>query len=1588
MTRKWLRSLITSSLFWCFAFSSITANYQQVRQIDFNFTQDYGTRSIFVPLGLDDQFQFDRRDFNSDAATLSFYPLTRDQVLDALIHRQYMLEWYFDFDQSTPNYQTTIGQLADYNYVLPSSAVSGNAWWIRAQDNGREQYALVTKPTFGAVVKNGQENLTLWVQDLATGQANLSGRVQIYNLQEKINLLYQTDFVNGEIITLPDFTNADVIVVTTETDAWTIIPLQINGVYLPRDDGPYNYGDNHPFDPTARGSDLIYHANNYHYAFTDKPLYQRGQTVYFKAFLRRDDDARLSVVTDPITVSIKDPNDYKKVLWSETYTPDEFGGIDGHFKIPDHYEYGYYSINFGNQASAYFQISEYVKPEYELTSEWIYDNNDKKFASDYGREIIITGDQLQAAITGHSLAGHAMNGASFEYCFEKGWLYGWDQNEPDCQQWQWAMFDDEGKATLEIPTNLPKQKEDYDHYPTDYEDYHLIVRYGDGVSEPTISHQNISIHYTPFIVQLATNDNETWYFQANDTIALSGQIISRRPSVDVANRRVTLTAQRYEYPQSNQKKLIEEMIFDTRTDSSGEFKFNFTPTACDSYSLTFRVYDEHGLFSESSSSRWCDQENNDWYQYARNPFTTDTDSSLQLDLNKKHRYVPGETITIGYNVGKNLIGRRFWANFGRQRLDRYQVGTFTNAKNEVTYTITDTDQPNTYHEVSTFDRNNYLSRTAEINMESDLKKIKVEITTDRAIYNPGDTVKVTVKTHNQKTGAPVRSSVTLWTIDKALLQLASNNRREIFDYFWFARYHGLRTYHSLQTISTYGAEGGGGGGDDLREIFKDTAFWQPKLLTDANGQAHAEFTLPDNLTTWVLTGVAVGPETVVGESTYEFVVQKDVVARLIAPERLRVGDVSRLGFMITNYTDYTQSLTPVWEAGEGLQTGDTFPSVITLNPGETQTFTVPVKAIAPMNETRITTGVRNISANGPGDVLTKTISILPFGYQQKTSQFSMHAGEYNIGLHTDSDLSRSTLVVSIAGDIFASLKTAMNELLDYPRGCVEQTASRLLPALMAREQKLFADTKLVNDPNELISAGIKNLTKLQNSNGGWGFWEPNGQADPFKTTYVLKILLQANSDATPVDQQVLQKAAEYLTGVLTGDIKDEDNQELNRDDANIVASVYGLLLYLNATPVQTTNAITNRLTPQVAANTYYSRLNSLQLNDVDLLSWAVQANLLKGDQISAKRHLEQMLQALDQNQLVDSSENLNRYRSADADMALALQALVAYQKTYGGYDNLLEKYVTQLLGYRQNAGWRNTYATAAAIEALASWADLQPTLNHNSGASYALRLGSQTLGSVDFSSSTREKTFHIPLDGVHPGDVLTLIRTDGSEDTPVYVTIATDQWRTGINDPLTSDKLKIHKAFVRSNSYRGQPLTPGEIVTVYLGIENYGRTQYFVNIDDYLPSKLRPLSRNNDTWAHRNFTFTGFNGALYQLPPGMTIVSYQAMLTNVADQVSNQPTLVASMYDSDFVAQTALTDQVTFLDKQPAWILKGNTDYADTVIEKPHSTINWGVIVALLVVSGVGAGWWYYRHHSSRHQQPPLSSTDNNQDTPQRVDLW
>jgi len=1544
-----LTILVSLSLLFFGEGKEIGAAYQQQRRIRFNFTEDYGARSVFVPLGLDDKIKLNPQDFSDPKAVISLYPLDLDGLLDALIYsspgeevqsyfKRRQLQWSnFDFDSALPVTSVTLDQLAGRNYELDVPAATG-AWWIRAVDAGQEQFALVTRSSFATMAKNGDENLTLWSQDLASGSGNISGQVFVYNLQDGVHALDEISFPSNGIATVPYSENADALVVVT-ANGWDFIPLAIQDVEL----GSLW---------TAGGSYSIYHADANNYVFTDKPLYQRGDTVYFKAFLRREDDARYSVPREPVSVKITHSGKNGEVTdWAQTYTPDEYGGIDGSWKIGENADLTDYYLSVGGEHrysnSTWFEVREYVKPEYELIL-------------DVDEDTLVTGENVNAHVRGTSFAGHDMNGSSVSYCFKQGYTWGGDDDNEDCQ-WHALTLGENGELDWEIKTGLPKQEDKREELGTTQLYYTLFVRYSDGLSEPAEDFKVVKINYTPF--EIKTSDTNKG-FQVGSGMEMTGKINSIRGEVSAANRRMTATIILRD--PDHYEQFLELTTLESRTDADGNFSFGYRPSTCDNRSVIYKVYDENGHFQAAYDWFYCDGNSGSDYGLdgSGNGVSSDPDSALKIVIDKDKKHVPSEKINVSYEVGKNLVGRQYFADFGRQRLDRYSIGTFHQSPDQVAYEAVDTDQPNTFHDVSLFDRNNYISSTSGVDMARDLKKINVEITTDKEIYNPGDSVKVKVKTTNAYTGKPLSASVTLWTIDKALLELAASHRGDIFSRYWSERHHWIRTYHSLQSIMLFGAEGGGGDGSELRDVFKDTAYWNPKIITDSNGEASTEFVMPDNLTTWALTGVAVTPETVVGESKQEVVTQKDVVSRVIAPERMRVGDILHLGFSVTNYTGVTQSFVPVWEAGEGLQTLENFPSSLTLTAGETKNITVPVKAISEMPATKITTGVRNVSSGGSGDVLVKTLQILPFGYSQKTSQFSLHAGEFDLGVAPDSERERSSVSISVAADLLSSLRSAMKDLLEYPRGCVEQVTSRLVPALAAHDSDYFSSEDFDGvDIDQLIETGVKNLTSLQQSSGGWGFWnKTRGDASAFRTTYVVKHLPQ---DQTPVQA----RAAQFLADTLQGKYSAAGER---LSSADLISSVYGLLLLGESS--QTVTIEGKSASSFDAALQYYDQMNAAATTDVDLLSWMVQANLLAGDREAASHNVTRLLRAMENDNIDLTSSEAQRYRSVPADLALTIQAVLAYHQEYGGYQQQLEKLVTQLLGYRREAGWANTYESATAIEALMAWYEY--AVPQDVGGSYVILAGEQTIGMADFNSGIdREKHFTVNLADL-PGDVntITVRRTDDGADAPVYVTVSVDQWRTSTNSPRENKKLNIYKAYVRTEK-TGEDIKAGDIVTVYLGIENKGQTQYFVNIDDYLPSNLRPLLRENNVWANRTFNFTGFNGTLYEVKRGMTIVSYQAVLTNLAQTVSAPPTRVGSMYDADFVAQTAMTDKIQILDKQPAWISKADETYADeqeTLISKPEGSTGAWILLAVATVAIIAGVVTIIRKNRRPPTPPPV----------------
>ena len=169
--------------------------------------------------------------------------------------------------------------------------------------------------------------------------------------------------------------------------------------------------------------------------------------------------------------------------------------------------------------------------------------------------------------------------------------------------------------------------------------------------------------------------------------------------------------------------------------------------------------------------------------------------------------------------------------------------------------------------------------------------------------------------------------------------------------FWFERGLGVDTASSLaisidrtnDVISEPPGQGKGGGGfadTRLREDFRNTAFWEAQLVTDADGRASVDVPMPDNLTTWRLQARAISGDTQVGEATHELVSTLPVLLRPALPRFLRVGDSAVIRALAQNNTDEPMEIAVSLDA-EGIEADDNTSQSATVPAGEAHVFEWP-----------------------------------------------------------------------------------------------------------------------------------------------------------------------------------------------------------------------------------------------------------------------------------------------------------------------------------------------------------------------------------------------------------------------------------------------------------------------------------------------------------------------------------------------------------------------------------------------------------------------------------------------------------------------
>jgi uncharacterized protein YfaS (alpha-2-macroglobulin family) len=371
--------------------------------------------------------------------------------------------------------------------------------------------------------------------------------------------------------------------------------------------------------------------------------------------------------------------------------------------------------------------------------------------------------------------------------------------------------------------------------------------------------------------------------------------------------------------------------------------------------------------------------------------------------------------------------------------------------------------------------------------------VDVSISANKAQYAPGEQVTLTIQTHLQ--GQPIPAAVSLGVVDEMIYVLQPEIAPDIHDFFYHPRRNNVRTQYSPSFIgydlssnqldqpaiahSTH---------DRAIKVLErprrdevDTAYWAPQLTTDDKGQAQVTFTMPDSLTRWRVTARAMTANGVVGQSIAHILSNKDLYLKWTSPHWLQAtGNIAI--FNQTNQEQQAQlSMTGalVNQQNVSLQPGINFVDVAR---GGQQMGTVTL-ALQQQGQIRDRLNV---------DLATRS--------NGRLTHFDRLVNAVNhqltLGLPTDATHIRLRWLDSPR----AAFYRVMDNLIEQPFGCAEQTASRMIPLAFAYRALPVDDVRRNDIARQLYTQRLR-LASMAGDEAKFGWWGTLMPTDSLVTFY-------------------------------------------------------------------------------------------------------------------------------------------------------------------------------------------------------------------------------------------------------------------------------------------------------------------------------------------------------------------------------------------------------------------------------------------------------------------------------------------------------
>ncbi len=1220
------------------------------------------------------------------------------------------------------------------------------------------------------------------------------------------------------------------------------------------------------------------------YIYTDRPIYRPGQTVFFKAILRRDDDAQLSLPPEgtPVTVRLRDARN--NVVRTVTMTTNAFGTVHGQFSLAEGAMLGDYAIEVALDDDVHrqpFKVQDYRKPDYQVT-----------VTTD--AEHYVAGQPIQVRVEARYFFGEPVANAQLvvrQYTLRP--YYWWDERGEEGYAW-YASGRREIKATTDangVYTFTLEARSSFSDYRPLWGSSLKRTIWGIEVTADDGSHQTVS----GFTVVRVFNAAEKLTLETGGRFKAPGQpffVRARATTLDggpLEDRTLRLELRRYNRRTGDYSTVVRSVDLTTEADGRAQAAITveepgfYQVFLSDTDEMGHEVFVKHWLYVFHGTSRWT---------YFR-------DGALHIAADKE-RYLPGETARL---VIESTFSGPALLTFERGTTRRAQPIQLTAPLTLIEVPIRPDDAPNIFVTVNAWepqdtaqsegyslnrpDSQLHVARV-ELQVAVTGKRLQVTITPDKASYLPREEATFTIRVTNER-GEPVSAEVSLALVDEAIFSLSEDLTGPIFDAFYRPRPFLVRTYDGMALRRWAGGRGGGGGGEEApanpRSDFPDTAAWVPILHTDWKGEAVVTLRLPDNLTRWRLTARAVTPDTQVGEAITTIVTHQEIVVRPLLPRSLTAGDEVVLSAFVHNYGDRPRQVT-VAIASDRLTIHGSARQTLRLAPGE--------RRIVGWTATASTAGEAEVlvqaTTDGPGDAVRLTFPIHPLAVPQVETQVGAFQGEMNLAFDLpEGALAMSQVQVQLSRSVAGSLLHGLEFLTGFPYGCVEQTMSRALPnAVVGRafHQLGIGNPTLQADLPPKINAGLQRLYGFQHNDGGWGWWYDDSSHD-YQTAWVVFGLAVTAEAGYEVDPEVIRRGADWL------------KEHLEEMDPRTRAYALYSLAIAGHGDLEATRTL------------------AAQAKELDTFSQAALALALH--ELGATTEAQAILDLLAETATVtdgglvywDNGKMDGKYyrktmASTTRSTALALSAFARLRPDH----ELVPGIVHWLMGRRRQTGWGTTNETAFAILALTD--HLLATGEAMADTTYVVELNGQVIAAGTLGRGEPAVSLEIPASQMVSGRNRLRLRQSGSGR--LYYVVSRQVYLPEA-EIEAAGTVRVSRTYLDPKTERPiERAEAGQLVKVRLRV-TLPDDGFYIIVEDPLPGGLEALNERLNTTSHeattrgepsRHWMDYGYNRKevygdrvrffITELKRGERVFTYLARATRTGRFVA-MPTEVWAMYD-------------------------------------------------------------------------------------------